>query len=186
MNRVVIIDNFDSFVYNIAQYMGELGAEVVVLRNRVSLAQVLEYNPERIVLSPGPGHPRDSGVTLEIIRSVDVPILGVCLGHQAIGQVFGADVVRADRPIHGKTSLIVHDEQGIFKDVPNPVRATRYHSLVIDESTISTELQVAARTDSGLIMAVRHKTRPIMGVQFHPESILTQDGRTMLENFLEL
>ncbi|MHA1771580.1 MAG: anthranilate synthase component II [Candidatus Thorarchaeota archaeon] len=186
MSRVVIIDNVDSFVYNIAQYLGELGADIVVLRNHVSLADIMQENPDKIVLSPGPGHPKDSKVTLDVIRSTEVPVLGVCLGHQAIGYLFGAEIVRAERPIHGKTSLISHTETGLFKDLPNPVRATRYHSLVIDETTLPSELQVTARTNDGLIMGIRHRTRPLLGVQFHPESILTQGGRTLLSNFLAM
>ncbi|MCF2137885.1 MAG: aminodeoxychorismate/anthranilate synthase component II [Candidatus Thorarchaeota archaeon] len=186
MSRVVIIDNVDSFVYNIAQYLGELGADIVVLRNHVSLADILQKNPDKIVLSPGPGHPKDSRVTLDVIRSAEVPVLGVCLGHQAIGYIFGAEVVRAERPIHGKTSLITHTGNGLFTNLPNPIRATRYHSLVIDETTLPQELQVTARTDDGLIMAIRHRSRPLFGVQFHPESILTQGGRTLLSNFLTM
>ncbi len=195
MSRVVIIDNFDSFVYNIAQYVGECGIEVAVVRNNTSLQSVMRLRPDRVIISPGPGHPRSAGVSLEILRyareSSDtegrtLPILGICLGHQAIGYVFGARIVRGSSPVHGKVSSIIHDGSGVFRGLRSPLTVTRYHSLVIDPDTLPTELKVTARTEDGTIMALAHQDRPIVGLQFHPESILTQGGREIIANFLEM
>jgi anthranilate synthase/aminodeoxychorismate synthase-like glutamine amidotransferase len=190
--KVLVIDNYDSFVYNLAQYIGELGGDVVVYRNdQVSLQQVMALKPNRIVISPGPGTPEDVryfGVSTEILRHVsgEVPTLGVCLGHQGIIYAFGGKIVRAKRLMHGKTSAIKHDGKGIFKGVQNPFTATRYHSLVGDKQTIPSCLEVTAESiDDGEVMAVRHVKYPIDGVQFHPESILCEEGKLIIKNFLE-
>jgi anthranilate synthase/aminodeoxychorismate synthase-like glutamine amidotransferase len=187
---VLVIDNYDSFTYNLVQYLGELGAEVVVRRNNeVSLDEIETLAPARLLISPGPGRPEDAGMTLEIIRRFGsrLPLMGVCLGHQAIGMAFGGDVVRAPVPMHGKTSTIVHDGKGVFAGIGAPFLAGRYHSLVIASDSVPHELEVAARTkDDDTIMAVRHRTYPVHGVQFHPESVLTDEGRRLLRNFLEL
>ena len=186
---VLVIDNYDSFTYNLVQYLGELGANVHVVRNDAqSLDAIAALKPERIVISPGPGRPEQAGVTMDVIRELGatVPILGVCLGHQAIGAVFGGSVVRAAAPMHGKTSTIEHDGRGVFAGIPGPFIASRYHSLVVAEEGLPAELEVSARTkEDGTIMGLRHRTLPIHGVQFHPESILTGEGRTMLRNFLD-
>ena len=186
--RVLVIDNYDSFVYNLVQYLGELGAEPVVVRNdQLTVNQALEVGPDLIIISPGPGRPGDAGISLELIGQVvvhKVPLLGVCLGHQCIGQFFGSKIVRATQVMHGKTSQISHDGSGIFTGLPNPVTATRYHSLVIDPDTIGNDLLVTSSTGDGTIMGVRHKDLPIEGVQFHPESVFTQSGHSMIENFL--
>jgi anthranilate synthase/aminodeoxychorismate synthase-like glutamine amidotransferase len=188
MTRVLIIDNYDSFVYNIAQYLGFFGAEIVTRRNDIKLNEAMKVKPDLIVLSPGPGHPRDSKVTLEILSTMskNIPTLGVCLGHQAIGEVFGGTVTRANRIIHGKTCLIYHNGKDLFKEIPNPITATRYHSLIINNEGLPDCLEVAAVTDIKEIMAVKHKEYPIYGVQFHPESILTQSGKDILFNFLKV
>jgi para-aminobenzoate synthetase component II len=185
--RVLVIDNYDSFTYNLVQYLESLGAECDVrLNDRISADEALALKPTGILLSPGPGTPDDAGVTLELIEKSrgTVPILGVCLGHQAIGQAFGASIVRAARLMHGKTSPVLHDGRGLFAGVPSPVTATRYHSLLIDPPTLPKTLEVTARTAEGEIMAVRHRDLPIWGVQFHPESILTEHGLTMMDNWL--
>jgi anthranilate synthase component 2 len=185
---VLVIDNYDSFTYNLVQYLGELGAEVRVMRNdAVTVADVIEARPDRIVISPGPGRPEDAGVTMSVIRECgrETPILGVCLGHQAIGAVFGGDVVRAVAPMHGKTSTIDHDGRGVFSGIAGPFVASRYHSLIVAEEGLPAELEVAARTADGTaIMGLRHREWPVHGVQFHPESILTGAGKTILGNFL--
>ena len=184
-----ILDNYDSFTYNLVQYFGELGAEPVVRRNdEITVAELREMSPARICISPGPGEPRDAGVTEDIIRErgPTVPVLGVCLGHQAIGEVFGGEVVRAGRLMHGKTSPIVHEGDGVFAGLPNPFEATRYHSLVVRPDSVPECLEVNARTPEGEIMGLRHREFPIHGVQFHPESILTREGKRLLENFLKL
>ena len=186
---LLMIDNYDSFTYNLVQYFGELGEDVRVFRNdEITLAQITALEPERIVISPGPCTPNEAGVSIPLIQAFSgkVPILGVCLGHQSIGQAFGGKIVRAQQLMHGKTSLIHHLDSGVFTGLPNPVRATRYHSLVIDRETLPACLTVTAWTDDGEIMGVRHKTLPIEGVQFHPESILTEHGHDMLANFLSL
>ncbi len=186
---LLLIDNYDSFTYNLYQYLAELGADVVVKRNdQVTLGEIERLAPDRIVISPGPGAPDDAGSSCDVIRTFGprVPTLGVCLGHQCIGQVFGGRIVRAGRIVHGKTSAIAHDGRGIFTGLPDRFRATRYHSLVIDPATVSADLEVSARAaDDGEIMGVRHRTLPIEGVQFHPESILTDAGKSLLRNFLE-
>ena len=186
---LLIIDNYDSFTYNLVQYFGELGAEPVVKRNdEISVAQIEVMNPEAIVISPGPCTPREAGISNDVIREIGptLPVLGVCLGHQCIGHVFGADVVRAGRLMHGKTSPILHDNDGVFAGLPSPFDATRYHSLIIDPPTVPDSLVVNARTAESEIMGVRHKEYPIHGVQFHPESILTRHGKELLKNFLAL
>ena len=185
---VLVIDNFDSFTYNLVQYLGELGAHPAVRRNNaVSLGEIEAWAPSGILISPGPGRPEDAGVSPEIIRAfaARIPILGVCLGHQAIGQVFGAAVVRAPRPVHGKTSMIEHDGRGVFAGLSGPFAAGRYHSLAVSDGAWPDALEVAARAaDDGVIMALRHRTWPLHGVQFHPESVLTGEGRRLLRNFL--
>ena len=186
---VFVLDNYDSFTYNLVQYLGELGAEVVVKRNdEVTVDEIAALKPERIVLSPGPGRPEDAGVMMDLIRQLGptTPIFGVCLGHQAIGAVFGGSVVRAAAPMHGKTSTIEHNSRGVFTGITAPFDASRYHSLVVAQDGLPDQLEVTARTaGDGVIMGLRHRTLPIHGVQFHPESILTNEGRRILRNFLE-
>ncbi|MCL5104273.1 MAG: aminodeoxychorismate/anthranilate synthase component II [Armatimonadetes bacterium] len=184
---ILMIDNYDSFTYNLVQYLGEMGQQLKVFRNdKITIEEIEEMKPDRIVVSPGPCTPTEAGISLDVIRHFagKVPILGVCLGHQSIGQAFGGEIVRAGRLMHGKTSLIHHDGAGVFKDMPNPFEATRYHSLIIRRETIPDCLQITAETDMREIMGVRHKDYPIEGVQFHPESILTQDGKKLLGNFV--
>jgi anthranilate synthase/aminodeoxychorismate synthase-like glutamine amidotransferase len=186
---LLIIDNYDSFTYNLVQYFGELGAEMKVFRNDVlSVADVAAMNPERICISPGPCTPNEAGISCELIAKLGatIPILGVCLGHQSIGQVYGGDVVRADRLMHGKTSPIHHEGKSVFAGMPNPFEATRYHSLIVKRETLPECLEITAWTEEGEIMGLMHKEHPVHGVQFHPESILTQDGKRLLENFLKL
>jgi para-aminobenzoate synthetase component II len=184
---ILLIDNYDSFTYNLVQALGSLGAEVETVRNdAVTPEEVEARNPERIVLSPGPCTPRESGITNRVVRRLAgrIPILGVCLGHQCIAHAFGARIVRAKRPMHGKTSEIRHDGLGVFASLPNPFSAMRYHSLVVEESTLPPEFAVTARTDDGEIMGLRHKDWPLEGVQFHPESYRTDEGLGLLRNFL--
>jgi anthranilate synthase/aminodeoxychorismate synthase-like glutamine amidotransferase len=186
---VLMIDNYDSFTYNLVQYLAEIGAEVEVYRNdAITPAQIAAKNPSHIVLSPGPRTPNEAGVCLDVIHSLAgrIPILGVCLGHQAIGQAFGGRIVRAPRLMHGKTSPIHHDGKTVFSGMPSPFTATRYHSLIIDSTGLPDVLEVSARTAEGEIMGVRHRQHLLEGVQFHPESILTEYGRDLLRNFLEL
>ena len=187
---VLMIDNYDSFTYNLVQYLGELGADVRVWRNdEISIEEIESMKPARIVISPGPGRPEQAGVTMDVIRRFGpaTPILGVCLGHQAIGVVYGGTVCRAGTPMHGKTSTVVHDGKGVFAGISDPFEAGRYHSLIISSGDVPGALEVAARTrDDGVIMAVRHRTHPVHGVQFHPESVLTGEGRHILKNFLNL
>jgi anthranilate synthase/aminodeoxychorismate synthase-like glutamine amidotransferase len=186
---LLIIDNYDSFTYNLVQYFGELGAEPVVKRNdEISIAEIKAMNPEAVVISPGPCTPKEAGISNDVIREIGprLPVLGVCLGHQCIGYVYGADVVRAGRLMHGKTSPILHDNEGVFAGLPSPFEATRYHSLIIDPPTVPDSLIVNARTAEGEIMGVRHRDYPIHGVQFHPESILTRHGKELLKNFLTI
>jgi para-aminobenzoate synthetase component 2 len=186
---ILVIDNYDSFTYNLVQEMGEMGAELCVVRNdQATLDEIRGMNPSHIVISPGPGVPNDSGVSLDILQymSESTPILGVCLGHQAIGQVFGGVVKRAPRLMHGKTSMIYHEGDVMFAGVPNPFEATRYHSLIVEKDTLPDCLLITASTDEGEIMGLRHKERPVFGVQFHPESILTKYGPRILQNFLEV
>ena len=185
--RVLVIDSYDSFVYNLVQYLGELGAEPVVVRNdQLTVEQAMEIEPDMVLLSPGPGRPEESGIICEAIPAfaeAGTPVFGVCLGHQAIGHVYGAAVVRAPQLMHGKTSPITHHDIGVFAGLPNPLTATRYHSLVIDPATLPDCLEVTAECD-GIIMGVRHRTLPIEGVQFHPESILTASGHDLLRRAL--
>jgi anthranilate synthase/aminodeoxychorismate synthase-like glutamine amidotransferase len=185
---VFVLDNYDSFTYNLVQYLGELGARMVVRRNdQVTMSEVEAMGPSHIVISPGPGRPEDAGVTGDLIRQFGsrVPTLGVCLGHQAIGMVYGGRVVRAPVPMHGKTSVIEHDGKGVFSGLASPIEASRYHSLVVVEDGMPDVLEVCARTRDGIVMALRHREHPVHGVQFHPESVLTVDGRRMLRNFLD-
>jgi anthranilate synthase/aminodeoxychorismate synthase-like glutamine amidotransferase len=184
---IVMIDNYDSFTYNLVQYLRELGAEVIVHRNdRISVDAIRALRPERIVLSPGPCSPAEAGICCDLIRALGerVPLLGVCLGHQCIGAAYGGRIVRAGRLMHGKTSPIRHDGRGVFEGLSDPFEATRYHSLLIDRETLPACLAVSAETAEGEIMGVRHRTHPVEGVQFHPESILTQGGKRLLANFL--
>jgi anthranilate synthase/aminodeoxychorismate synthase-like glutamine amidotransferase len=186
--RVLVVDNYDSFVYNLVQYLGELGADPVVERSdRFTLDDVETMAPAAILISPGPGRPEDAGLSNELIRTYAgrVPIFGVCLGHQCIGQVFGGDVVRAPEIMHGKTSLIRHHGAGVFAGLPEPLEATRYHSLVVDRASVPDVLEITAETDDGIVMGLRHRTLDVEGVQFHPESILTVAGHEMLRNFLD-
>jgi len=186
---ILVIDNYDSFTYNLVQYFGELGAELVVRRNdQTTLHEVAELRPDKICISPGPGTPNDAGISNELIRQFGphTPVLGVCLGHQCIGQVFGAQVVRADRLMHGKTSPILHEGDGVFRGLPIPFEATRYHSLIVRRETLPDELEVMAETSEREIMGLRHRRYPIHGVQFHPESIMTGEGKKLLANFLSL
>ncbi|MBI3333585.1 MAG: aminodeoxychorismate/anthranilate synthase component II [Candidatus Omnitrophica bacterium] len=185
--RILMIDNYDSFTYNLVQYLGELGQRLLVYRNdKLTLEEVKRLKPDRIVISPGPGSPKDAGISNEVIRELGpkVPILGVCLGHQCIGAVYGGIVERNFRLMHGKTSLIYHDGVGIFKGLPNPFEATRYHSLVVKRERFPRELKVTAETKEKEIMGLRHRSYPVYGVQFHPESILTRAGKQLLKNFL--
>ncbi len=186
---ILVIDNYDSFTYNLVQYLGELGASVRVMRNdAVSLEEVAAARPDRLVISPGPGRPEDAGISMDVIRRFGetTPLLGVCLGHQAIGAVFGGQVVRASTPMHGKTSTIAHDGRGVFTGIDGPFIASRYHSLVVAEQGLPAALEVTARTvDDGTIMGLRHRRFPVVGVQFHPESILTGEGHRILRNFID-
>jgi para-aminobenzoate synthetase component 2 len=184
---ILMIDNYDSFTYNLVQYLGELGADIRVYRNdQVTVAEIERLAPEKIVVSPGPCTPKEAGVSCEVIRHFAgrVPVLGVCLGHQCIGEVFGGEIVRAPALFHGKTSMIYHDGKTLFRDLPQPFEATRYHSLVIRRDTLPDCLELSAQTDDGVIMGVRHRELPVEGVQFHPESILTREGKRLLANFL--
>ena len=187
---VLVIDNYDSFTYNLVQYLGELGAEIQVRRNNeVTVGEVEAMAPAHILISPGPGRPEDAGVTLDVIRRFGptTPLFGVCLGHQAIGLAYGGVVSRARTPMHGKTSTVIHDGKGLFSGIADPIQAGRYHSLIIASDSLPAELEVGARTkDDGTIMAVRHVRYPVHGVQFHPESVLTDAGKHILRNFLDL
>lgn len=186
--RVLVIDNYDSFVYNLVQYLGELGAEPVVHRHdQVTLPELRDLAPDAVLVSPGPGRPEDAGISNDAIRDFGergVPVLGVCLGHQCIGALYGGDVVRAPQVMHGKTSEIHHDGEGVFAGVPDPITATRYHSLVVARDTVPADLVVSAESEDGLVMGLRHRELPMEGVQFHPESILTESGHALLRNFL--
>jgi anthranilate synthase/aminodeoxychorismate synthase-like glutamine amidotransferase len=184
---IVVIDNYDSFTYNLVQYLGELGAELQVFRNdQVTLDEIRTLAPEKIVISPGPGNPDDGGISNDVIQELGrtIPVLGVCLGHQCIGQVYGGKVSRAPRLMHGKTSAVYHNGKGLFNGVPSPFNATRYHSLIVEEP-LPESLQVTAFTREGEVMGLRHKEYPVLGVQFHPESILTEHGKRILQNFLD-
>lgn len=186
---LLVIDNYDSFTYNLVQYFGELGADLVVHRNdQISIDEIREMAPERICVSPGPCTPSEAGISCEVIRTFggEIPIFGVCLGHQCMGEVYGGDVVRADRLMHGKTSLIFHHGEDLFNGIESPFEATRYHSLIVKRDTLPDCLEITAETAEGEIMGLRHKEKKVYGVQFHPESILTASGKTILKNFLEL
>ncbi len=186
---LLMIDNYDSFTYNLVQYLGELGQDLKVYRNdKVTVAEIEKMRPDRIVISPGPCTPREAGISIEVIKHFTgkVPILGVCLGHQSIGEALGGDVIRAPYLMHGKTSMIHHDNKTIYAGLPNPFTATRYHSLIIRRETLPRVLEVSAWTDDGIIMGVRHKQFKLEGVQFHPESILTEVGKDLLRNFIKL
>jgi len=186
---ILMIDNYDSFTYNLVQYLGELGQEVKIFRNdSLTINDIRKLKPAKIVISPGPGRPEDAGITCEVIREFagKIPILGVCLGHQAIGYVFGGKVVRAKRLMHGKTSKIYHNKKDIFKGIPNPFSATRYHSLLLARESFPDCLEITAQTREKEIMGLKHKVYPVWGVQFHPESILTKSGKQILDNFLKL
>jgi anthranilate synthase/aminodeoxychorismate synthase-like glutamine amidotransferase len=187
---ILVIDNYDSFTYNLVQYLGELGTQPLVRRNNeVTLDEIAALDPERIVISPGPGRPEHAGITLDVIKRFGptTPLLGVCLGHQAIGMAYGGAVVRANAPMHGKTSSITHDGQGVFNGMATPLTVARYHSLVVDRSSWPSDLEITAQTeDDSTVMALRHRKYPIHGVQFHPESIMTRDGHHLLRNFLKV
>ncbi|MGG4142081.1 aminodeoxychorismate/anthranilate synthase component II [Paenibacillus algorifonticola] len=186
---ILVIDNYDSFTYNLVQYLGELGEDIVVKRNdELGLADIEQLAPDHILISPGPCSPNEAGISLSLIEHFKgkIPIFGVCLGHQAIGQAFGGDVIRAERLMHGKTSQMVHDGKTIFEGIPSPFTATRYHSLIVKKETLPDCLEISAETAEGEIMALRHKEYPIEGVQFHPESIISEHGLTLLRNFLEI
>lgn len=185
---ILVIDNYDSFTYNLVQYLGEMGVEIEVARNdELTIDEILKKNPSHLLISPGPCSPKEAGISVEIIKQLGgkLPILGVCLGHQSIGYSYGGDIVRAKKLMHGKTSQISHDGKGVFKGMPNPFKATRYHSLAIRKETLPDCLVVTAESEEGEIMGVRHKSLPVEGVQFHPESILTESGRILLRNFIE-
>ncbi|GAC1533902.1 MAG: aminodeoxychorismate/anthranilate synthase component II [Herpetosiphon sp.] len=186
--RVLLLDNYDSFTYNLFQYLSELGATVVVHRNdEIEVDEIRELAPDKIVISPGPATPNEAGISVTLIRELgpEIPILGVCLGHQAIGAAFGGRVVRAPEPLHGKMSEMFHEGQGVFHGLPSPFVATRYHSLIVEQSSLPSSLEVTARSHDGLIMGLRHRSFPIEGVQFHPESYTTDHGKQLLRNFLE-
>lgn len=185
---ILMIDNYDSFTYNLVQYLGELGEDLKVVRNdKVTLGRIKSLRPKRIVISPGPGFPKDAGISNDVIREFagKVPILGVCLGHQCIGEVFGGRIIKASKPMHGKISNIYHNGKDIFKGIPNPFEATRYHSLIVERKTLPSCLEITAQTRKKEIMGLKHKKYPIYGVQFHPESILTDNGKKLLANFLK-
>ncbi len=186
---VFVLDNYDSFTYNLVQYMGEMGAEMTIRRNdELTVDEVEALAPERILLSPGPCTPQEAGISIELIQRFagKVPVLGVCLGHQAIGAAFGGEVVRAPKLMHGKTSEVEHDGKTVFAGIASPMTCTRYHSLIVSEKNLPAELEVSARTADGTIMGLRHRNYPVEGVQFHPESVLTDDGKQLIRNFLEL
>jgi anthranilate synthase component 2 len=187
--NVALIDNYDSFTWNLVHYLGELGAKVDVYRNdAISVAELRKKKPDAVVLSPGPCTPNEAGICLDVIREMgaETPIFGVCLGQQSIGQAYGGDVVRAPSPVHGKLSIVKHKGEGVMRGINGPFQATRYHSLVVDRKTMPDDLKVTAETDDGLAMSVSHKTHPVHGVQFHPESIASEHGRVILKNFLDL
>lgn len=186
---ILVIDNYDSFTFNLVQYLGELGAEMRVFRNdKITVEEAVALKPEKVLVSPGPCTPKEAGVSCDIIREFGprLPLFGVCLGHQSIGEVYGGKVVRADRLMHGKTSPILHEEKSVFKGLPSPFDATRYHSLIIERDSLPDCLEITAWTAEGEIMGVQHKEHPVHGVQFHPESILTREGKKLLQNFLDL
>ena len=186
---ILMIDNYDSFTYNLVQYLGELGADVVVHRNdKITFKDIEQLNPEKIVISPGPCTPEKAGISIETVRYFGgkIPLLGVCLGHQSIASAFGGEIIKAKKLMHGKTAMVTHDNKHLFKGLPNPFKATRYHSLVLNKNTVPEEFEVTATSDDGEIMGIRHKNIFIEGVQFHPESILTTSGKDLLQNFLNM
>lgn len=186
---ILMIDNYDSFTYNLVQYLGEMGQELVVRRNdKITIEEIEQLNPSYLMISPGPCSPNEAGISMDAIMHFagKIPIFGVCLGHQSIAQVFGGDVVRADRLMHGKTSEILHDQKTIFKDMPSPLTATRYHSLIVKRETLPECFEISSETVEGEIMSIRHKELPIEGVQFHPESIMTAEGKSLLKNFIDI
>lgn len=186
--KILVIDNYDSFTFNLVQLIGKFTENIIVKRNdKVTLEEIKEINPDKIVISPGPGVPKDSGISIEVIRTIgkDTPLLGVCLGHQAIGEVYGAEIINAVDLMHGKSSQVQHDGSGIFKDVNNNFDAGRYHSLIINKDSIPDDLEITSQTESKIIMGIKHKKYPIEGIQFHPESILTPEGETIIKNWLE-
>lgn len=186
---ILVIDNYDSFTFNLVQFLGELGADLQVYRNdQLTVAEIQKLDPEKIIISPGPCTPNEAGISMDVIRELGPtrPVLGVCLGHQAIGQVYGGKVMRAPYLMHGKVSRIRHRGEGLFAGLPDPMTATRYHSLIVDRETLPGDLQITAETEDGLIMGMKHKEHPVYGVQFHPESILTEGGKQLLANFLAL
>lgn len=186
---IILIDNYDSFTYNLVQFLGDLGAETTVYRNdKITVDEVFAQKPQGLLISPGPSDPDHAGICLELVQRAadeDMPLFGVCLGHQTIGQVFGGNVIKA-KPYHGKTSQITHTGKSVFKDLPSPLEITRYHSLIVERDTMPDTLEITAETDDGIVMGLQHKTAPIHGVQFHPESIATQQGHAMLQNFLNI
>lgn len=184
---ILLIDNYDSFTYNLYQYMGIFDRDIQVVRNdKITVDEIKKRSPEKIVLSPGPRSPEDAGICVDVVRKFydKIPILGICLGHQSIGAAFGAEIVHAKSLMHGKQSLITHSGRGIFRGIPNPVRVARYHSLAVDEKTLSPDFEILARTEDGEIMAMEHRRYPVVGIQFHPESVFTEHGKKMIENFL--
>jgi len=187
--KIIMIDNYDSFTYNLVQYLGELGAEIDIFRNdKITIEEIEKIKPEKIVISPGPGKPQNAGISVNLVKAFagKIPILGVCLGHQSIGYAFGAEIIHAKKLMHGKTSMIRHDGKTIFKNLPDPFEATRYHSLVIKKDTLSDDFQITAKSEDEEIMGIRHKKYALEGIQFHPESIMTAAGKELLKNFLML
>lgn len=185
--RVLVIDNYDSFVYNLVQYLGELNAEPLVKRHdAITIDEVENISPDALLISPGPGNPKQAGISVDLIKwaAGKIPVLGICLGHQCIGEAWGGEIIHAPQVMHGKTSLISHNETGLFKDIKSPFKATRYHSLIVDPNSFPNELEITAKTDDGLIMGLRHREFEIYGLQFHPESVLTSYGHKLIENFL--
>ena len=185
--RVLVIDNYDSFVYNLVQYLGELNAEPLVKRHdAITIDEVENISPDALLISPGPGNPKQAGISVDLIKWAGgkIPVLGICLGHQCIGEAWGGEIIHAPQVMHGKTSLISHNETGLFKDIKSPFKATRYHSLIVDPTSFPNELEITAKTDDGLIMGLRHREFEIYGLQFHPESVLTSYGHKLIENFL--
>lgn len=185
--RVLVIDNYDSFVYNLVQYLGELNAEPLVKRHdAITIDEVENISPDALLISPGPGNPKQAGISVDLIKwaAGKIPVLGICLGHQCIGEAWGGEIIHAPQVMHGKTSLISHNETGLFKDIKSPFKATRYHSLIVDPNSFPNELEITAKTDDGLIMGLRHRELEIHGLQFHPESVLTSHGHKLIENFL--
>ena len=185
--RVLVIDNYDSFVYNLVQYLGELNAEPLVKRHdAITIDEVENISPDALLISPGPGNPKQAGISVDLIKwaAGKIPVLGICLGHQCIGEAWGGEIIHAPQVMHGKTSLISHNETGLFKDIKSPFKATRYHSLIVDPTSFPNELEITAKTDDGLIMGLRHRELEIHGLQFHPESVLTSHGDKLIENFL--